>query len=122
MQREELYLQDIIESISAIGSFLQNIEKDEFLTSDLLQSAVSHKLMIIGEASARLTDELKSRYSNTPWKKIVGLRNITAHAYFTIDWEAIWSTVTNHLQPLCEEVKEILKNEFPDFELRDEKK
>lgn len=122
MQREKLYLQDIVEAISAIENFLQNIEKGEFLASDLLQSAVIHKLMIIGEASARLSDELKLRYPETPWKKIVGLRNITAHAYFTIDWEAVWSTVTNHLKPLRKEVTEILKNEFPDFELRTDRK
>jgi uncharacterized protein with HEPN domain len=65
-----------------------------------------------------LTDTLKSRYPKTPWKKIVGLRNITAHAYFTIDWETVWSTAINHLQSLREEVKEILQNEFPDFEVR----
>lgn len=85
MQREELYLQDILESISNIKDFLKNISKDEFLKSKLLQSAVIHQLMIIGEASARLTDTLKLRYPKTLWKKIVGLRNITAHGYFTID-------------------------------------
>ncbi len=122
MQHEELYLQDIVESVGAVEKFLQNIEKDEFLASDLLQSAVIHKFMIIGEAAARLTDELKARYPNTPWKKIVGLRNITAHAYFSIDWEAIWETVTNHLEPLREEVNKILQNEFPDFELRSDTK
>jgi uncharacterized protein with HEPN domain len=98
------------------------IEKSEFLASDLLQSAVIHKLMIIGEASARLPDELKTRYPNTPWKKIIGLRNITAHAYFSIDWEAIWSTVDTHLESLREEVKKILQNDFPDFELRNDTK
>ena len=118
MQHEELYLQDIIESIAAIENFLQGIEKDDFLVSELLQSAVIYKLMIIGEASARLTDELKGRYPNTPWRKIIGLRNITAHAYFSIDWEAIWTTVTSRLEPLRKEVSEILENEFPDFELR----
>jgi uncharacterized protein with HEPN domain len=48
MQREELYLQDILESILNIEDFLQNISKDEFLKSKLLQSAVIHQLMIIG--------------------------------------------------------------------------
>ena len=50
------------------------------------------------------------------------MRNITAHAYFTIDWEAEWLTVHNHLERLREEVKEILLNEFPDFELRNDTK
>lgn len=118
MQREELYLQDIVESIKAIESFLQTIKKDDFLTNELLQSALIHKLMIIGEASARFSDELKSRYSQMPWKQIVGLRNLIAHAYFSIDYEAIWSTVTKRLEPLREEVAQILETEFPDFKLR----
>jgi len=118
MQREELYLQDIIESIRAIERFLQTVEKDEFLTNDLLQSAVVHKLMIIGEASARLSDELKNRYPQTPWKQIIGLRNIVAHAYFSIDYEAIWSTAANRLESLREEVTKILQTDFPGFELR----
>ena len=119
MQREELYLQDILEAITAIENFLLNIKKEEFLASELLQSAVFHKLMIIGEASARLSDELKTRYPQTPWKQIIGLRNIVVHAYFSVDWEIIWSTVTNRLKPLYKEVSVILQNDFPDFELRE---
>lgn len=113
MQREELYLQDIIESINFIRAFLQGVVEREFLESELLKSAVIHKIMIIGEASARLTEETKIKYPNTPWKKIVGLRNITAHAYFSIDWEVVWSTINNQLEPLQNKVFEILKKEFP---------
>ncbi len=118
MQREELYLQDILESITEIESFLQDTDKNKFLGSSLLQSAVIHKIMIIGEASARLSKDLKTRYPNTPWKNIIGLRNITAHAYFSIDWELIWATANTRLIPLRKEVNEILKTDFPDFELR----
>jgi len=118
MQGEELYLQDIIEAVAAIEDFLQNVEKADFLASRLLQSAVVHQLMIIGEASARLADERKSLYPQTPWKQIVGLRNIVAHAYFSIDYESVWSTGKSRPKPLDEEVLKILQNDFPDFELR----
>lgn len=118
MRSEAVYLQGIIESIAAIERFLRTVGRDEFLTNDLLQSAVINKLMIIGEASARLSDELKNRYPQTPWKQIVGLRNIVAHAYFSIDYEAIWSTVVNRLNPLRAEVTEILQADFPDYELK----
>lgn len=119
MQREELYLQDILESIAAIENFLKNVEEDEFLASELLQSAVFHKLTVIGEASARLSDKLKEHYPETPWKKIIGLRNIVVHAYFSVNWKIIWSTVQTRLKPLREEVTKILQNEFPDFDLRE---
>ncbi len=122
MRSELLYLQDILESIAAIERFLQGVGKTDFLASDMLQSAVLYKLIIIGEATAKISDEIKQRYPQTPWNKIVGLRNISAHAYFAVDWEAIWATVQNQLKPLQTEVKKILQNEFPDFELRSDTK
>lgn len=118
MQREVLYLQDIIESIAAIERFLQTAEKSGFLASELLQSAVVHKPMIIGEASARLTDDLKNRYPQTPRKQIIGLRNIVAHAYSSIDYAVIWLSAANRLETLREEVILILQTDFSDFELR----
>lgn len=117
MRSEILYLQDILESIELIENFLHNVEKDGFLVDELRQSAVLYRLIIIGEASAHISTEVRNRYPKTPWKKIVGLRNISAHAYFSIDWEAIWATVKNQLKPLNKEVSLILQNEFPDFEL-----
>ena len=118
MRSEILYLQDIIESIRLIEKFLQGITKDDFLSDELRQSAVLYKLIVIGEASAHISDEIKKNYPQTPWKKIVGLRNISAHAYFSVDWEAIWATVKMQLKPLHTEIEQILQTDFPDFELK----
>ena len=117
MRSEILYLQDILEAIAAIEKFLRSVEKTEFLTDDLLQSAVLYKLIIIGEATANVSDEIRQLYPQTSWKKIIGLRNISAHAYFSVDWEAIWATVQNQLSPLQAQITTILQNEFPDFSL-----
>ncbi len=119
MRREELYLRDIIEAVDAVKQFLEGIEKNDFIKNDLLRSAVLQKFGILGEASARLSPELKSRYPQTSWKRIIGLRNIAAHAYFTIDFEIVWLTVANRLEPLRKEVIAILQIEYPDFELPD---
>jgi len=54
MRREELYLSDILEAADAIEKFLADIDKDAFINSDLIRSAVLQKLTIIGEATARL--------------------------------------------------------------------
>lgn len=122
MPREELYLQDIIEASNAIERFLKNIEEDEFLESELLQSAVLHKLSIIGEASARVSEDLKSRYSEIEWKAIVGFRNIAVHAYFTINWKIVWETATMRVAPLREQILQILQDDFPDFKLKSDSK
>jgi uncharacterized protein with HEPN domain len=121
MPREELYLQDIIKSIDDVGRFLGGIEESKFLTDEILQNAVLMKLVVIGEAAARVSDETRQRYPEMEWKSIIGFRNIAVHAYFSVKWNIVWETATNDLKILREQISEILKNDFPDFELRVEK-
>jgi uncharacterized protein with HEPN domain len=51
----------------------------------MLRSAVVQKLAIIGEAAARVSEEIKTRQPHVPWPRIVAFRNILIHAYFGID-------------------------------------
>jgi uncharacterized protein with HEPN domain len=118
MPREELYLQDIINCVNDIERFLNGINEAEFLANDILQNAVLMKLIVIGEAAARLSDDLRTRHSEVQWKSIVGFRNIAVHAYFSIKWGIVWETATTRLESLREETAKILQNDFPDFELR----
>lgn len=122
MPREELYLQDIIEASNAIERFLKGVKENDFLANEMMQSAVLHKLTIIGEASARVSENLKSRYPEIEWKAIVGFRNIVVHAYFSINWKIVWETATMRIAPLCEQILQILQDDFPDFELKSKSK
>ncbi len=122
MPREELYLQDIVICVNDVERFLCGIEGNDFLSNDIFQNAVLMKLIIIGEAAARISDELRSRYPKVEWKKIVGFRNIAVHAYFSIKWGIVWETATILLNPLREQIIKILETEFPDFELRSDTK
>ncbi|HSK70668.1 MAG TPA: DUF86 domain-containing protein [Pyrinomonadaceae bacterium] len=118
MPREELYLQDIIQSANAIGRFLEGVSKENFLADELLQSAILHKLAIIGEAAAQISKELKSRHPEVEWKAIIGFRNIVIHAYFSIIWEIVWTTATEDVPMLSRQIQLILESDFPDFELK----
>jgi uncharacterized protein with HEPN domain len=102
MPRDEHYLADLLEAARAIGGFLSGVEKDAFLASDLLQSAVLHKLTIIGEAANRLTPEFRARHPEVPWRNIVAFRNIIVHAYFSIDWDIAWSAAMERVPELVE--------------------
>lgn len=55
---------------------------------------------MIGEAAAHVTDELRSRYPDVPWKDIVGMRNRLIHNYFEVDLSLLWTTVTDDLPEL----------------------
>jgi uncharacterized protein with HEPN domain len=114
MRREELYLTDIIEAADAIHGFLQKTERSEFLENDLVRSAVLQKLLIIGEAAARLPKEFRDGHAGIPWSDIVAFRNIAVHAYFSVDWKIVWVAATKDVPELRHIVAEILASEYPD--------
>jgi uncharacterized protein with HEPN domain len=122
MLREELYLHDIVKSIDDIGRFLQNVEAEKFITDEILQNAVLMKFVVIGEAMTKIPVEIREKYPEVKWKQGTGLRNVAAHAYFSVKWHIIWETATNDLRILHEQVLKILQNDFPDFELKSDAK
>jgi uncharacterized protein with HEPN domain len=112
MRREELYLRDIIEAADHRTSFTRGLDFARFEESELVRSAVVQKLSIIGEAAARVSDNLKARYPGVPWPKIVAFRNILVHAYFGIDWHEVWRAATKEAPALREQVAAMMAAEF----------
>ena len=111
MRSERLYLTDIIEAADAIARFLRDVEKDDFLNDELRQSAVLQKLIVIGEATTRLSEPLRKRHPHVQWRGAMGLRNIVVHDYFGISWETVWVTATEDVPMLRQQVAEILAAE-----------
>lgn len=118
MRDEKLYLQDIIEAIWSIEKFLSGVKEKDFAGDEMLQSAVLYKLSIIGEASSRISETIRNRYPEVEWKEIIGFRNFAIHAYFAVNQPIVWTTATEDTVILKQQIELILKNEFPDFELR----
>ncbi|MEU1882883.1 HepT-like ribonuclease domain-containing protein [Streptosporangium sp. NPDC020072] len=91
-RRDELYLIDIVKSARSIAYFLKDVEEERWLGDEQLQSAVQWKIMNIGEAASGISEATRAMRPEIPWRKIRGLRNILAHAYFSVDLSAIWKT------------------------------
>ena len=60
------FLYHIKESIEAIAFYLQDGGKEAFLHKRMMQMAVLHELVIIGEAANNLSDDLKAKSSDIP--------------------------------------------------------
>ena len=112
MRREELYLRDIVEAADAVQRFITDVNEEKFFEDEMRQSAVLQKLMLIGEATARLPESFRILYPKIPWADIVGFRNIAIHEYFAVDWSIVWTTATKDVPELRQQVADILDREF----------
>lgn len=112
MRSNELYLVDILEAADAIERFIAGFQLDDFVKDEKCQSAVLQKFTTIGEAAARLPSDLRDRYPDIEWRKIVGLRNLLVHAYFSVKLSIIYATATKDVPQLRRKIAQILKQEF----------
>ena len=71
MRIDRLYLNDIVEAAEAIERFLADAPEESFLLNEMQQSAILQKLIVIGEAAARVSQTTRSAHSQIPWQDIV---------------------------------------------------
>lgn len=87
------FLQDILDAITEIESFIDGISFDDFQSDRTKVLAVVKLLEIVGEAVKKIPDEQRRLYPEIPWRSISGMRNILIHEYWQIDIEVLWATI-----------------------------
>jgi uncharacterized protein with HEPN domain len=65
---------------------------------------------IIGEAVFKMSAALKAAHPEVPWQDIEKTRHVFVHDYFAIEWQKLWSIVTDHLDPLREQIEKIVSD------------
>ncbi|HEX8211486.1 MAG TPA: HepT-like ribonuclease domain-containing protein [Longimicrobium sp.] len=96
----------------AIG-FATGRTRDDLETDRQLLLAIVKDVEIVGEAASRLSEEFRIQHPELPWKAIVAMRNRLVHAYFDVDRDIVWNTVTIDLPFLAFVVEEILRASDP---------
>jgi uncharacterized protein with HEPN domain len=110
MKSDLLYLSNIQDCIQRIESY--TVEgKEKFLETPMIQDAVIRNFEIIGEATKRLSPELKSAYPDVAWKQIAGLRDILIHDYLKVNLNRVWGIIEQSLPQLKQTVEEVLQQQ-----------
>lgn len=113
MSRDQImYLQDIAESCQKILRFTDGLTQSELIKDEKTYDAVVRNLEIIGEAAKHVSDELRKQLTDIEWRKIAGMRDMLAHAYFGIDNDILWDVVQNKIPRLAKSVAKYLDSHF----------
>ena len=93
----KLTIEDILDAIFKIERYTSEMNFLKFKGNDLVIDAVIRNLEIIGEASTYIPENVRNKYPELPWKRMVGLRNIAIHGYFKVDLNLIWTIITKNI-------------------------
>ena len=104
-----LLFEDMLESITRIEKYTEQINLDDFTENQMIIDAVVRNIEIIGEASKNVPDMIQEKCSYIPWKKLNGIRNRIVHAYFGVDSSIIWFITENELSSLKQSINKALQ-------------
>jgi uncharacterized protein with HEPN domain len=106
MDRDAQYARDMAEAIDKIFESVSGMEYEDFLKDADVFDACVRRLEIIGEASKRLSINLKNSLPKIPWKEIAGFRDKAIHDYASLNAAVVWATIQDDLPELDKALKE----------------
>lgn len=104
-----LYADDILESCGKVRRYVTGMSYEAFAADERTLDAVIRNLEIIGEAAKCLPDEVVASAPGIEWRKIRGMRDVLAHAYFGVDPKVVWDVATTKLDALEAAVRMLLE-------------
>lgn len=114
MKKEDsVYLENMLMYLIKLEKYIGSKSYDEFLKLEEIQSHIIRILEIIGEASIKISKELKDKYPDVIWAKLRGMRNILVHDYGNIQLNVVWNTATTGITPLKEQIRKIILDNYP---------
>ncbi len=101
-------MKHIVDAAARVEDFTRGMMRKDFLKDTKTQSAVIKELMVIGEATKRLSFGLKQKHPDIPWEDIAGARDVFVHRYFEVKLDEIWNTVEKDIPQLRRAIEGIL--------------
>ena len=107
---DSIRLQHILEAIHEIETYLVSSDFTEFMNNSMMRFACKKQMEIIGEASNRISRDIKSKFTDIEWAQIIGMRNIFVHEYFGIDTNLVWEIIKNDIPDLKEKISVVVSS------------
>jgi uncharacterized protein with HEPN domain len=112
MKRDDrVRLQHMLDAATEAQTFASGRTRADLDSNRMLSLALIRSIEVIGEAAAQVSAETRAANPGIPWPSIVAMRNRLIHAYFDVDLDRVWETVTDDLPPLVRELRQILVEE-----------
>lgn len=109
-------LEAILEALERVPRRFAKVRSPEdFIASEEGREhldSISMVLLSVGEAFRQIDEktqgEFLNRYPEIPWRAVIGMPNVLAHDYFSVNEAVIFNTCELHINSLIETVQQML--------------
>jgi uncharacterized protein with HEPN domain len=93
--------------------YTDGLSQDQLFSNELIFDAVLRNIELLGEAAKQIPIKVQQRHPVVPWRRIAGLRDILARAYFGLEEDTIWQTISHSILRLAEQLDAVVSSELP---------
>lgn len=105
MWKDEATIVDILLAAQDIQKLSAGKSRDQFANDQVIQWAIIFKIIVLGEATKRLSDKFREKHPQIDWEQIAGMRNRCVHGYDRIDISKVWQVITEDAPKLEQYLK-----------------
>ncbi len=108
---DQIILQKIVAYCEQIGQTHRYFHDDQALFFNetegfVYRNSVAMPVLQIGELAKRLSEEYILANKAIPWRAIMGMRDIFAHHYGSVDYQELWQTTHEDILDLARYIQE----------------
>lgn len=106
-QRDAAALRDMLCAMSQAAGHIAGLSRDVAGSAPHPRDAALYRVLVLGEAATRVSDEFKVSHPEVPWADIIGMRNVLIHGYEKVNWDVVWGTIHNDFPVLERTLKQL---------------
>ncbi|PIF04359.1 MAG: hypothetical protein CSA63_00935 [Propionibacterium sp.] len=106
MNRDALFLGEMIEAAQQVVSLASNRTSAELAADRMRRDALLWNFTVLGESAAQLSSELKSAHPHLDWSRPIQLRNRIVHGYWSIDLDILVTTAQDDLPDFLSQLRQ----------------
>lgn len=110
--KDRLRLLDMRDAAEKARRFATGRTRADLDSDEMLDLALVKAIEIIGEAARHVSEETRALAPDIDWGDIVGMRNNLVHAYWKINYDALWDVITYKLPPLITELNRLIEAKY----------
>ena len=85
------------------------MDYESFVRNPTVKRAFVRSLEIIGEASKKMSEDVRAMQPDIEWRKVTGMRDRLIHDYFGVDYTIVWDVATTKLPDLRSKFQSLLE-------------